>query len=409
MDSVTNQTLAHICISERCHCDWRLSIYGCEESKPMFTIYIVHIIISSINLILGSIILYNRLFVIGYSLFSRNFRQQGPFGSFFIRIRPLECLLTFVFLFCSLRILSSTLLIADIGVDHIIFRSWLSEFCWQVGFSGCTLYLVGVVQLIVDSNEGLFLTWLPGKRTINAIAYWILFSPLIMNNIFSILAGVFAVHNQQYEADLATRLLYLMWVINCIISGVSVIFAGARLVKIMNRYLFSLGQGTTKYKMVKYTLFRIKTTLILLVICITGFATFLFFYFLLRIRILTDTTGSIVLGTIWNLFADGMILLFESILLISPDINNNTYILKVTNSENQSNLEGQYDKHNTNQQEHHYHHRQTSYNHGQNTTNITMTETVGELFVIDNDSQEDLVKHLQKINDQVYDNNSHQL
>lgn len=223
------------------------------------------------------------------------------------------------------------------------------------------------------------------------------------------MAGVFAVQNQQYEADLATRLLYLMWVINCIISAVSVIFAGARLVKIMNRYLFSLSQSTAKYKMVKYTLFRIKTTLVLLVICIAGFATFLFFYFLLRIRILTDTTGSIVLGTIWNLFADGMILLFESILLISPDINNNTYILKVTNSENQSTLEGQYDKNNTNQQENHHHHRQTNYDHGQNTTNITMTETVGELFVIDNDSQEDLVKHLQKINDQASDNNSYHL
>ncbi|CAO3628206.1 unnamed protein product [Cunninghamella blakesleeana] len=404
MDSSINQSLEHICIDNTCHCDFRLNIHGCEETRAMILIYIIHITLSGINVILGSSILYNRLFVVGYSLFTRNFQKQGPFGGFFLKIRPLECLLTFVLLYCLLRIIIASMLIADIKIN-IIFQSWISEFCWQVAYIGCSLYLIGIVQLLIESNETLFKKWLPGTIKISILGYWIFFSPLVLNNLFSILAGVFAVQNQQYLADLSTRLLYLMWVKHCTLLVISVVYAGARLIKIMNNYLSTMELGTEKYNKVKFTIFRIKITAVLIVICMLGFAILLFFYFLLRIKILTNTTGNIVLCTLWNLFADIIIVVFNIILLFSPDGNSN-------NSNNIFSLQFMYSDNNHSHTENyeisqlHRHHANNNKNNNNNnsyclTTSITMTETIGDFYNMDHDSQEDLVKHLQKINNQL--------
>jgi hypothetical protein len=43
-------------LKRNCHCDWRITIADCIESKPMFYIYIVNAIWSFVITVIGNIL-----------------------------------------------------------------------------------------------------------------------------------------------------------------------------------------------------------------------------------------------------------------------------------------------------------------------------------------------------------------
>lgn len=50
---LTTRTLTHHCVEQECHCDWRLSIYGCTEETAMYYVYIVNIALSGLVVAVG--------------------------------------------------------------------------------------------------------------------------------------------------------------------------------------------------------------------------------------------------------------------------------------------------------------------------------------------------------------------
>lgn len=43
-----------ICVDGKCHCDWRVRIYDCEEEHAMYIIYIINAAFSALVTLMGT-------------------------------------------------------------------------------------------------------------------------------------------------------------------------------------------------------------------------------------------------------------------------------------------------------------------------------------------------------------------
>jgi hypothetical protein len=64
-------------------------------------------------------------------------------------------MLLFIVIYNLLRLLSSTILIADV-VPDMISRSFIFEFPWQFGYGSFALYLIGIAQTLADVRKNRF-------------------------------------------------------------------------------------------------------------------------------------------------------------------------------------------------------------------------------------------------------------
>jgi hypothetical protein len=98
--------------------------------------------------------------------------------------------------------------------------------------------------------------WLPSPRTVDLIGCWFFLWPFIINNIFSILAGVYATRDL-YIAEICTRLLYVMWFLhNTTLTG-AVMYAGYRLIRILSLHLEKFKTSGERYASVKVGIYRV--------------------------------------------------------------------------------------------------------------------------------------------------------
>ncbi|KAI8982451.1 hypothetical protein BDF20DRAFT_867039 [Mycotypha africana] len=283
----------------------------------------------------GTLLLGHRLFVKGHRLFDINI-SQGCF-----RPKPIDCMLTFIIIFNALRLLSSTILIADIGPD-MISRAFMYEFPWQFGFGAFALYLIGIARTLADSHRVIANSWLPSPRLVDFIGGTIFLAPFIINNVMSLAAGILA------ERDLGlaqtfTRLLYIMWFIHCSGLSIAVFFSGYRLIRILEEHLEKFKATGPRYVSVKTGIFKIRLVMSIIVTCLLMFAVFLLVFGILRETIIIDTIGSIVLGGIWNFLGAVATLGVEFAIIFNPKIDeSNSLGLKSSSAEKSTSQTDQY-------------------------------------------------------------------
>ncbi|KAI8355650.1 hypothetical protein EDC96DRAFT_264545 [Choanephora cucurbitarum] len=232
----------------------------------------------------------------------------------------------------KVRLFSSAILIADIFPD-MISRSFIYEFPWQFGFGSFALYLIGIAQTLSDSHRVLASTWLPSARTVDFIGGYIFFSPFVINNIMSIVAGVMAERNLMI-AQLFTRLLYIMWFVHCSTLCGAVIFAGVRLIAILREHLQKFNTSGPRYVSVQTGIFKIRAVVTIIAICLMMFAIFLLLFGILRELIVVNIYGSVILGAVWNFLGVVATTGVLVAVLINPKIDDNTDLgLKTSSAE----------------------------------------------------------------------------
>jgi hypothetical protein len=106
-------------LKQNCHCDWRVTIVDCIESKTMLYIYIANAVWSFVLTIIGTLeLLYIAYSILTYHigcgiLYHRIFNKKqqmfmtSPYG-FFIRPKPIESMLFFGIVFCIRMYLHAT-------------------------------------------------------------------------------------------------------------------------------------------------------------------------------------------------------------------------------------------------------------------------------------------------------------
>ncbi|KAI9498120.1 hypothetical protein BDB00DRAFT_801223 [Zychaea mexicana] len=316
-----------------CHCDWRLTIYGCEESRPMYYIYVVNIALSGpllthvITLAKGIGLLIHRIFIKGHRLWDYS---RGPSRGC-LRPKPVDAMLFLLTLFNILRLVSSVILVADIAPDNLIARSFVFEIPWQIGVGSFTLYLVGIAQTLAESHKAISSGWLPSPVIVDLAGTWLFLWPFVVHNIFSIVAGAYADKNL-WIAELFTRLLYGFWFYNNATISAAVFFAGYRLVRILKGHLSKFKESSgPRYSAVKTGIFKIQAIVVIIIICLMTFATFLLLYGILRDQIMTSTAGSVFLGVVWQYLGPLATVFVEAAIIINPTFEKNA-ALGTTNS-----------------------------------------------------------------------------
>ncbi|KAI8138694.1 hypothetical protein BJV82DRAFT_630197 [Fennellomyces sp. T-0311] len=318
MDVEEQRTLLRHCNANGiCHCDWRLTIYDCEEENAMYYIYIVNIALSGLVVAVGIGIIFHRIFIKGHRLWDMN-RTRGCF-----RPKPVDAMLFLLTTFNILRLISSVILVVDIAPDNLIARSFVFEIPWQFGYGSFALYLVGIAQTLAESHKAISSGWLPSPLFVDILGSWFFLWPFVINNICSLIAGAFAESNLSL-AEVFTRLLYGFWFLHNSSISTAVFFAGFRLVRILKGHLNKFKESSgPRYAAIKTGIFKIQAIVGIIIVCLMTFATFLLLYGILRDQIMTSTVGSVILGVIWTYLGPVTTVFVELAILINPSFEKN--------------------------------------------------------------------------------------
>ncbi|KAI7858373.1 hypothetical protein BDC45DRAFT_498206 [Circinella umbellata] len=319
MESNNSQrTLSRHCNNDGvCHCDWRLTIYGCEEANAMYYVYIINIALSGLVVAVGIALLFHRIFIKGHRLWDSN-RARGC-----LRPKPVDALMFLLTVFNALRLVSSVILVADIAPTNMIARSFIFEIPWQFGVGSFTLYLVGIAQTLAESHKSISSGWLPSPAVVDIVGTWMLLWPFVVHNVFSLIAGAYA-EKDLWTAEFFSRLLYGFWFYNNTVLSAAVFFAGYRLVIILNSHLAKFKESSgPRYRAVKTGIYKIQAIVGIIIVCLMTFASFLLLYGILRDQIMTSTVGSVFLGVIWTFLGPLTTVFVELAIIINPTMAKN--------------------------------------------------------------------------------------
>ncbi|KAI9315830.1 hypothetical protein BX666DRAFT_1951912 [Dichotomocladium elegans] len=309
------RTFEYHCTTDgTCHCDWRVTLQDCVEQKAMTDVYIANIAFSSLVAIIGVGLLVHRIGFKGHRLF-----EFGS-GKGCLRPKPIDCLLFLLTIFNCLRLITSVILVTDVAKD-MTSRMIVFELPWQFGYGAFVLYMVGIAQTLADSHKAISSGWLPSSGTVDVIGCTFFFAPFIVNNIIAITSGALARTNVAV-AETLVRVLYVVWFIHCFSLGVAVLYAGVRLIRILNDHLIKIQPSGPRYDSIKTGIFKIRSVVIITLICLFGFAIFLLMYGALRDAIMINPPGSIFLGVMWNFLGSLSTLFVEIAVLFNPKIGN---------------------------------------------------------------------------------------
>ncbi|ORZ17269.1 hypothetical protein BCR42DRAFT_326118 [Absidia repens] len=214
---------------------------------------------------------------------------------------------------------ASILIVIDHDPTNVLARSFMFEFSWHFGYAACALYLLGIAQTLSESHKNLTRGWLPSPATVDIIGISFMLGPVVLHNICSIAAGALAYSNLKV-AEVFTNLLYGFWFMHCVALSLTVLFAGVRLIRILNGHLSRFPPSGDRYKSIRLGIFKIQALMTIIALCLAGYSVFLLIYAILRDRVTQDSTGSVAMAVIWNFWAPVATLLGEIALLVDPKL-----------------------------------------------------------------------------------------
>ncbi|KAI9478060.1 MAG: hypothetical protein EXX96DRAFT_504238 [Benjaminiella poitrasii] len=297
-----------------CHCDFRYTIYDCEETYIGRILYIVTAVISGQLALIAIALLYFRL----------NYRNQKIFEirNNFPRPKPIESMGVFGIIFNLLQMVHAIFMVTD-TVPNPVFRSFTFDVCYQFGYCCFACYLFGVAYTLSDSSRVIYSTWVKSDFIVNILCVATIILPIITNTICSVAAGIYASRNNNKVASIMTITQYSFWTFYCVYLGTLLLFAGVRLIRLLDKHLLAQTPSTTNprtFNAVRTGALRIKIIVIVGTSCMWIFAFLVCIYSVCRDALLTNQISNMVVAAIW-LFAGPIATFFVEIaILINPAI-----------------------------------------------------------------------------------------
>ncbi|KAI8073973.1 hypothetical protein BC940DRAFT_289676 [Gongronella butleri] len=302
-------TLWRQCHDGYCHCDWRLQVYGCDETKILKGLYIGDAALSVLAGILAFLVLFYRLKYCNQTIF------QIRTSSGFIRPMPIEAMLLFIGIFNVLRALQALILVTGV-LDNVAFRSFAFEFPWAFGYAALASYVFGVAHTMCDNAK--YVSWFHNALRIDLLCTTLIVLPFISNNIVSISAGVNALHGDEAKAQLFTRILYGFWTFYC--GSLSLIFliSGSQLVRLLKQHLFFYKRDKQVLMNMKTGILKVRLVTLVGSLCLFIFALVVLIYAIYREPTFDIQPLHLTIGFAWSY--DGCLasLLVELIVILNP-------------------------------------------------------------------------------------------
>ncbi|KAI9322284.1 hypothetical protein BX666DRAFT_1893461 [Dichotomocladium elegans] len=290
--SATADGFSRICDENGiCHCDWRLTIYGCEEEVHMRPFYISLAAISGVIGASACALLYHRKVNLSQSIF--NWRTG------ILRPKPIESLIMFGAIFNLLQMIHAIIMVTD-AAPNVAFRSFLFEVPWHYGIGAFACYLFGIAHTISESNRIIYDRWVGTPVVVNIITIIFLFGPHVTNNICSIASGIYGLRGDVYHAERYTNALYWLWAFYTGCLGILILYAGIRLLGLLRRHLLER-KSDIAIENVKLGILKVKILVAAGTSCLLLFVIMMIIYASRRVSIILVTEYNVTLACIWML------------------------------------------------------------------------------------------------------------
>ncbi|KAI8879797.1 hypothetical protein K501DRAFT_192749 [Backusella circina FSU 941] len=287
-------SLERHCYGDACYCDLRLSIYDCVGSNVARVVNIINIALSALLTVVGFTLVYHRIVIKGYTFIDSN-PKKG-----LLRPKPIDCMLLFITIFNSIRLVCSIILVLDVAADNMTFRSFIYEWGFQWGLTGFTLYLIGIAQTLAESHKAISDSWLPSPFIVDAIGISIIFASHVGNTILAVGAGIMARSNIK-AAEIFVQVNYIVWFVLTASVAFSVLYCGSRLLKTLKSHIKRFNTSNERYLNIKNGIFKIRVMMGLIVFCLLAFSVSVFVYGILRNTVIKNYIGSVILCVSWNM------------------------------------------------------------------------------------------------------------
>ncbi|KAI8336359.1 hypothetical protein BC941DRAFT_428999 [Chlamydoabsidia padenii] len=298
------------CVDGICYCDWRLTITNCYDEKLLRYINIVILALTVPVIIIGIGLLYHRLVNLKQVIFE--YRNN------FLRPRAMESILFFMVLHNILRLVQAISVVTDTA-QNIIFRQFIFEFSFEMGYTTLGVYLFGIVHALRESDRVIFDQWMYSPLFADILCTSIIVSPYITNTICSLGAGISGYMGLMDQANAFTQALYTVWTAHCVVICSLTILAAYRLLNILNAHIKRKEETNTNIDVSKVKLGASKVKIIASTssICMFLYSGVAITYGTLRVQIITHVPYNIFLFIAWN----GLSLLASSLIAFSVILN----------------------------------------------------------------------------------------
>ncbi|KAI8388680.1 uncharacterized protein BYT42DRAFT_560872 [Radiomyces spectabilis] len=293
----------------RYHCDWRLTTVNCVEENALRWMYSVNAAVSGVATIIAAALLYWRLYHRNQKIFD--------FQTGFLRPKPIESMALFGVIFNLLQTIHAIIMVTDVAPTPI-FRSIFFELPWQFGFCALACYLFGVAHTLSDSSKFIYSAWIRSPIIVDTICLLVITLPFVTNNICSVAAGVFAARGNNELAERFTNALYALWTLYTVFLGILILYAGLRLLHLLNHNLLMQSNRQLNIGKIKTGALKVRIIMAAGCLCLWIFAIILLLYACIRLTISQNYAFNMIIAVIWRFDGTFATLVVEFAVILNP-------------------------------------------------------------------------------------------
>ncbi|CAO3634950.1 unnamed protein product [Cunninghamella blakesleeana] len=269
--------------TNKCYCDFRLTITHCEQTPGLHILNIVDIVWSAVATIIALIILYWRVKYRNQQFFDLSGKYPRP--------KPIESMGLFGVLFNLCRIVHACVLITDVS-NNPYFRAIMFELPWQFGIQALSCYLFGVVYTLNSStsatNQSIYKSWIKSQKTVDFICIVMMILPFATINPMAAVSAYYAKHGDTVKATIWTDALYCLWIVYTFILGGLILYAGIRLLNLLNEHLKKNGEINASINKIRLGAAKLKIIVGIGCFCLWAFTVMIILYVSARTYIITN-------------------------------------------------------------------------------------------------------------------------
>ncbi|KAI7895728.1 uncharacterized protein EV154DRAFT_412860, partial [Mucor mucedo] len=172
----------------------------------------------------------------------------------------------------------------------------------QLGYHCFALYLFGIAYALSESSRVIYSTWVRSQTLVNCLCVTSIMVPFLTTTPCATAAGIFAYQGNNAMASRFTRAQYTCWGIYCGYIGALLLFAGVRLLHLLNKYIHMQSNLKIDTSKVRIGALKVKIIVICGTACMWVFALLLGLYGNFRDQIMESVFTNMLVSVLW-LFA----------------------------------------------------------------------------------------------------------
>ncbi|CEP17689.1 hypothetical protein [Parasitella parasitica] len=203
-------------------------------------------------------------------------------------------------------------------IDDPVFRSFIFECTFLFGYTSFACYLFGIAFTLSESSRLIYSNWVKSHVVVNILCVATIALPFITNLSCAIAAGIYAVHGDNDMASKLTKAQYGFWTFYCGFLGTLLLFAGIRLMRLLDKHL-EVQSDIVNIKKLRTGALKIKIIVVIGSSCMLMFALLIGLYCEYRATIMANIITNMLLAGFWLLAGPNVTFVVIAAVLMNPE------------------------------------------------------------------------------------------